>query len=146
MLAHLGRGPAQRLEHLLFTLGFNLPARDRLAALAVDRLQRDDVIASEAGDRADEQRLDPAPLADLAPDLTSDLLILRPLHQSERLSRALFGEDVQEGRLLELNRQTLFECPVKDLIAGRVDEVREQDRIFTSQRRDAGPGLKPRPK
>src|SRR5918999_2747856 len=116
MLAHLGRGPAQSLKHLLFTLGFSLMARDGLAALAVDRLQRDDVIASETGDRADEQRLDPAPLAYLAPDLTGDLLLLRPLHQSERLSRPLFGENVQVGRLLKLNRQTLFECPVKDLI------------------------------
>src|SRR5215211_6542458 len=130
MLAHLGRGPAQRLEHLLFTLGFSLLARDRLAALAVDRLQRDDVITPETGYRADEQRLDPAPLADLAPDLTSDLLILRPLHQSERLSCTFFGEDVQVGRLPELNFQTLSKRPVKDLIAGRVDEVREQDRIF----------------
>src|SRR5215211_1439712 len=137
MLAHVGRGPAQRLEYLLFTLGFSLLARDRLAALAVDRLQRDDVIASETGYRADEQRLDPAPLADLAPDLTSDFHILRPLHQSECLSRPFFGENVQVGRLLKLNCQTLFECPVKDFIAGRVDEVREQDRIFAGQRRAA---------
>src|SRR5262245_23986144 len=77
LLAHCGRGPSERLEHLLFTFSFDLLARNRLPTLTIDRFQRDHVIASEAGDRPDEQSLDPAPLADLAPDLARDLFVVR---------------------------------------------------------------------
>src|SRR5262249_30024323 len=138
LFAHRGRGPAERLEHLLFTFGFNLLMRDRLPALTVDRFQRDHVIASEAGNRPYEQRLNPAPLADLAPHLARDLLIVRTLHQPEGLSGALFGEDVQIGRLFKLYRQALFERAVEDRIARGVDEVREQNRVLVSQRRPGG--------
>src|SRR6266508_2232812 len=138
MPAHRSSGPPERLKRLLFTFGFGLLARNLLPVLSVDRFQRYHVIASEAGNRPDEQRLDPTPLADLAPELARDFLIVRPFHQPERLSGALFGEAVEVGRLFKLHRQALFERAVKDRIARGVDEVREQNRVFISQRRPAG--------
>ena len=75
MLAHRRRGAAESLEHLLFTFGFDLLVGNRLPTLAVDRLQRDHVIAAEAGNRPNEQRLDSPALTDLTPDLARDLFI-----------------------------------------------------------------------
>ena len=45
--------------------GLALRARNRIAGLAVRRIERDDVVAAEAGNRSREQGLQAPPLADL---------------------------------------------------------------------------------
>src|SRR6185369_13193175 len=121
--------------HLFFAFGFGLLVCDRLAGLAVDRLKSDNVIAPEADYRTREQRLDSAPLTNLAPDLTGDSVIRRALHHLKRFSGALLGEDIKVGRLLQLDYQTLFKRAVKNRVARSVDEVGEEDRVFIGQRR-----------
>ena len=111
------------------------PARAamRLAAGRVHRLQVDDVVAAEARDRPGQQRLDALPLGDLAREIPRHPLVGRPAHVAKRLPDAFLREDVQERALPELHRHGLPERPVEDVVAGRVDEVRDQDAVLVRE-------------
>ena len=53
--------------------------------------------------------------------------IRRAAHQPQRLLDLRFGENVEEGRLGQLNRQRLLQSVIKDGIAGPVVEVGQDD-------------------
>ena len=126
-----------RRQDLLPALRLDLLARDGLAAGRAHRLQVDHVVAAEARDRPDQQRLDALSLGDLAREIPRHPLVRRPSHVAKSLPDAFLGDDVQERALSQLHRHGLPERPVEDLVAGRVGEVRDEDAVLVREGRGA---------
>ena len=55
-------------------------------------------------------------------------------HHSQYLPDTLLRDKVEEGRLFELDGQSLTERAVEDRIASGVGEVREDEQIFVGER------------
>ena len=125
---------AERRQHLFLAGGFGLLARHDVAGLGVDGLERDDVVAAEARDRAADQRLQLLALRDIARERPRDALVRRALHQPQRVARAIVREDLQERRLFQRDGQRDLQRAVEHRLAGRVLEVGEDDRVLLRQR------------
>src|SRR6266540_3703223 len=121
------------MKHLLLVFSFRLFARNRVASLRVDRFQRDHVVVSQARNRTHEHGLQSLTLADLTPNLSGHALIWRAPHESERTAHTVFGKNIQKRRLTELHSQRLLERSIKDRVSGRVDEIRQEDRVLFGQ-------------
>src|SRR3984885_1144390 len=121
-LAQVGGGAVERFEDLGFSFGADLLLRDDVAGGAIHGFDADDVFVVEAGDGAFDNGGALGALADFAGDFGSEMSVSRLAHQAERLLDALFGDDAQEGRLFELDGESLFESVVEDGVTGGVGE------------------------
>ena len=86
LFAKLCRGGSEQRQDLLFGWNLDLFARQDFAGFRVDRFQREDVVASEAGDGAGNERLELLAPGNLARDRPRDALVGRALHQTQGLS------------------------------------------------------------
>ena len=111
----------------------DLLARHHVAALRVDRLETDDVVAAQAGDRARDERLQLFALRNLARERPGDALVGRALHEQQVLARALVRKHLQERRLFQRDGQGDLQRAVEHRIAGGVDEVGQDDRVASRQ-------------
>ena len=73
-------------------------------------------------------------VADLARDVVGKACVGRAAHEAQGIVDAGFAQQVQVGRLLELDRQRLLQGSIENGIAGCVDEVGEHHRVFFGQR------------
>ena len=129
-LAEPGQDPLPALR-------LGLLARDGLTAGRAHRLQADHIVAAEARDRPEQQRLDALALRDLAREIPRHPLVRRSSDVAKSLPDAFLGDDVQERALPQFHRHGLPERPVEDLVAGRVGEVRDEDAVLVRERRGA---------
>jgi len=113
-------------------------SRHDVARLRVEYFQRQHVVAAEAGNRAGNGRLEVFADRHLARDLAGDALVGRTFHQPQRLLHPIVRKYLEEGRLLERDREGDFECAVEERLAGGVDEVREDDGVEVGERRRRG--------
>lgn len=72
-------------------------------------------------------------LADFPGHIVRQVCLLGLGHERERLRHPSVGEQVQEGRLLQLGRETLPQSAIEDALASVVGKVRQHHRIFRSQ-------------
>jgi len=63
-------------------------------------------------------------------------LIRRPAHEPKDSTDALVRDDVEIGRLLELDGEGLAEGAVEDIFAGRVHEVGEDEGVARGEHAD----------
>ena len=89
---------------------------------------------SPARDRAADDGRAFRALADFLINRRRDACTLRLPHQAQGLAQALVRHQAEERRLLELDRQCLFQCAVEDAVTGRVDEVGQDDRVLVGER------------
>ena len=68
LFAQLRRGRSEQRQHLLFGGNLDLLACQDFAGFRVDRFEREDVVAAEAGDRARDERFQLLAPGDLARD------------------------------------------------------------------------------
>src|SRR2546422_9307940 len=92
-------------------------------------------MTAEIRNRSGEQGFESLALANLARDLFRYALVGLAFHVTQRLPHSLVREEVQEGGLLQLHGQRRLQRAVKDSIARRVYEIRQQDRVLVGQRR-----------
>jgi hypothetical protein len=109
-----------------------------LAALAVDGLQADNVMASEAGDRTGEHGLDVFALANFQSPALGHAFVRRQAHIRKRFAYLLVRHQVQKRRLLQLYDESLLHGAVKNWFTGGVDEIRQQDGVLFRQRMLSG--------
>ncbi len=80
---------AEQRQHLLFGGNLDLLACQYFAAFRVDRFEREDVVASKAGDGARDQRFQLLAPGDLARNLAREALVGRALHEAQGFSHAI---------------------------------------------------------
>ena len=129
-----GSGLVERLEDLLLALGFFLFAGQHVPGLGIQSGEGDDIVRAQARDRAGEHGLGALAHADLARDVVGKACVGRAAHEAQSIVDAGFAQQVQVGRLLELDRQRLLQGSIENGIAGCVDEVGEHHRVFFGQR------------
>ena len=129
-----GCGPVQRLQHLLLTFRLGLLTRQTSHARCND-LQGNHVMAAETGNRTRQHGLDTFAQADLAGHSAGYPLLGGAPHEAQGFMNPRFRENVQIGRLLQLHRQSLFQRPVENSVAGGVHKISEQYAVFLRQRR-----------
>jgi len=112
---------------LLLAVRPSLHLGESVTRCGIDGAECHHVLAPHAGDRSDQKRFHPRALGDFAPDARSDALLWRFAHHGQRLARPFVRDDVQEGRLLQVDSQRFLERPVENRIAGGIDEIREQN-------------------
>ena len=125
----IGGGPVECLQDVGFSFGTHLLLREDVSVRAIHGFDADDIFVVEAGDGAFEDGGALCALADFAGDFGSEMSVSRLAHQAERLLDALFGDDAQEGRLFELDGESLFESVVEDGVTGGVGEVGEDEGV-----------------
>src|SRR6185503_1660714 len=77
--------------------------------------------------------LEPLSLTNLSRDVFCYPLVSRTIHETQRLSDTLIGEDIQERRLLQLGGQPLLQCSIEHGVACRISEVCQDERVFLTQ-------------
>ena len=124
-----------RVQHVLFIFNLDLLPRERRTVLAGDRLERDDVVFSEARNRAVYGGRSCLADADFARRLIGDAGSRRKSHQAKnfRLIPGIVVHNFQKRRLFELDRQALAKCAVEDGVARVVSEIGEDDRVFVGK-------------
>ena len=115
--------------------------KDRGLLVRIDELGRQQVIAPDLADAADEQALDALPDGDLPADRLVDLLYVRALHPFQRLLDAAGGENVHVLGLLDADRQGGLEAAIEDLFTRVVLEIRDQDPVALLEGQYLGGGL-----
>jgi hypothetical protein len=114
---------------------FSLPSastcsRARESPVRVDGVDGDHVVAAEGGDGACEHGLDAFAETDLASHVACNALVGGTSHELERFLNSRFGNQIQVGRLLELDGEGLLQSAIEDGVSRGVDEVGEKDRIL----------------
>src|SRR5208337_3228697 len=107
--------------------------RQRFSSGAVDRFQSEQVLRPDLRDGAIERRRAGGALADFASQLMRQPRFFGLGHQSQGLSDALIGKQIEKRRLLQLRRERLPQRAIKNLIARGVGEVGENDRVFVGE-------------
>ena len=92
----------QRLQNLILAVGSDLLLCQQVAAVAVDCLQPQYILATQGRDRTFDGGRAGGALADLACYFKREPGILGLGHQGERLRNALVRQEVQKRGLLEL--------------------------------------------
>ena len=129
----LNRHSAQRIEDFFFPSRLRLLFSEDLSTAAVPGAQPQDVLASEACNRAFQNRGAPGSLADLASDLWSEPRLGRPVHQTQYLLDLLVRNETEERGLFQLHRQPLAKRLVKDRIARLVLEFSQDNRVLRGE-------------
>ncbi len=91
-------------------------------------------MSAEAGDRAGKHGPGAFAHADLASDVVAKAGVRRAAHEAQGVVDAGFGQQVEIGRLLELDRERLLQGSIENGIAGCVNEVGENHSIFLGER------------
>ena len=99
------------------------------------RAQAEDVLTAERRDRSFQDGGAGGPDAHALRNVGSQPRIRRLVHQQQRSSDAVVGDEAEERRLLELYRESLSQRIVEHRIAGRVGELGEHDRVLVGERR-----------
>ena len=86
-------------------------------------------MTAESRNRSGQHRFDSLPLTDLSTDVARDSIVRRAAHEAQCFADTVFGKQVQERSLTEMNGERLFECAVEDRLTGCVDEISDQNRI-----------------
>ncbi len=141
-LAEIGGGFVEGLQHLFFARSFDLLAGEGVAGLGVVGFQSDDVIVAEAGDGAGDDGFGVFAEGNFAGQVFGDALIGLAAHEAESVLNFGFGEQVEVGRLLELNGKGLLQSAVENGVAGGIDEFREDYGIFVGERAGVARGEK----
>src|ERR1700693_4345961 len=128
--AHGCGGGSQRVQHVLFVARLNLFPSQRRATLAGDCLERDDVVLTQALDRAVYRSRNSFSHADVMRDLVCDANSGRQTHRWAVVLELVGVHDFQKGRLLKLDGESLAQRPVKHRVARRVREISEDDSVF----------------
>ena len=122
-------------QDLLFACRLRLLVGEDVASGAVLRAQAEDVLTAERRDRSFQDGGAARSRADALRQVGSQSRVRRLIHQRQRSSDALLGDEAEERRLLQLHRQSLSQRIVEHRIAGRVGELGEHDRVLVGQRR-----------
>ncbi len=130
---HLNRHSAQRVEDFFFPFRLRLLFSEDLSGAAVPGAQPQDVLASEACNRAFQNRVAPGSFADLARHLWSEPRLGRPVHETQYLLGLLVRNESEEWGLLQLHRQPLAKGLVKDRIARLVLEFSQDNRVLRGE-------------
>ncbi len=123
----------ERLQDFCLSFRAYLLLRNDISVRAIHGFDADNVFVVEAGDRAFEDGGALGALADFAGDFGSEVGVDRLTHQAECLLDALFGDDAEEGRLFELDGESLLKGVVEDGVAGGVGEVGEDDGVLLGE-------------
>ena len=122
-------------QDLFFPCRLRLLVGEDVAGRAVLRAQAEDVLTAERRDRSFQDGGAAGPDAHALRNVGSQSRIRRLVHQRQRSSDALVGDEAEERRLLKLHRESLSQRIVEHRIAGRVGELGEHDRVLVGQRR-----------
>src|SRR5580693_649238 len=90
-------------------------------------------MAPQGRNRTTQHRLESLALTDLSRDGIGDAFVGRAGHKRQRFANTIIRKEVQVWRLLQLDRERLLQRVVECRVAGRVDEVGEQDRVAIGQ-------------
>jgi hypothetical protein len=77
----------------------------------------------------------PRPLTEFSGNIRRELCIVRLAHQPQGLLDALLGDELEEWRLLELDRERLFQGIVKYSVPYRVGKVGQHNGVFLGELR-----------
>ena len=122
-------------QHIFFPRRLRLLVGEDVAGRAVCRAQAEDVLTAKRRDRSFQDGRAAGPDAHALRNVGSQSRIRRLVHQWQRSSDALLGDEAEERRLLKLHRQSLSQRIVEHRIAGRVGELGEHDRVLVGQLR-----------
>ncbi len=128
-------GLIQGSQYLLPRCRFRLFTGDRLAGAAVRRRQSNHVIGSKRRDASVDRRGGTDPLTEFPRHLAGNAIVRRSRHQRQRPANPIRGNDAEEGRLLELDDHRLLQGAVEERVAGRIDEIGDDDGVAIGQRR-----------
>ena len=129
------RNLTERAQDIFFPCRLRLLVGEDVAGRAVLRAQAKDVLTSEHRDRSFQNGGAAGPDAYVLRKVGSQSRIRRLVHQRQRSSDAFLGDEAEERRLLELNRESLSQRVVEHRVAGRVGELGEDDRVLVRERR-----------
>jgi hypothetical protein len=101
-----------------------------VAGGTVDRVQSDDILASQAGNGPVDDSLALRPLAQFARDIPGEALAGRVSHLLQGRTNLVIRDDIQKRGLTQIHGQGLLQCVVEHGIAGRIRKIRDNDRIF----------------
>ena len=126
-------------QDLFFARRLRLLVGEDVPRRAVLRPQTKDVLTAERRDRSLQDGGATRPSADALRQVGSQARVRLLIHQWQRSSDALLGDEAEKRRLLQLHRQSLSQRIVEHRIAGRIGELGEHDRVLVGQA-DAGRG------
>jgi len=121
------------LQNFLAACRVGVGRSQDIAAAATQCLDADGIAVAHGGNRAGQQRFAGSPHANLAAHVAGDALAAGLSHQLQGLVQLAVGEDIEERRLFEVDRQGFFERAVENRIAGSVCEVGDHDGVFLGQ-------------
>src|SRR5690242_13006802 len=123
-------GFINRVEDLHAAGGFDLLAAERIASLTIHGAQPDCVVPTERSDGPGEHSFATRTQAYFAGESLGERLVFGMSHEAKLLVHSRVRQNVEKGRLLELDFERLLKSFVKDRLAGGVEEVRKHDRVF----------------
>src|SRR4029453_27234 len=94
-------------QDIFFPCRLRLLVAEDVAGRAILRAQSDDILTTERRDRSFEDGGAPGPGAHALRNIGSQSRIRRLVHQRQHSSDAVVGDEAEEGRLLELYRESL---------------------------------------
>ena len=97
--AQTGRGSTQNLQNIFLAGGLRLLFGQGVARVARDRIQVNQIVAAQAGDRPSQHGLAAGAQTKLPPYICRYALVRRTTHHLQGLADFSVGEQVQEGRL-----------------------------------------------
>ena len=127
------RDLTESAQNIFFPRRLRLLVGENVAGCAVRRAQAENVLAAKHRDRSFQHGGAGRPDANALRDGGSQSRIRRLVHQWQRSSNVLVGDETEERRLLKLYRKSLSQRVVEHRIAGRVGELREHDRVLVGQ-------------
>ena len=125
---------AECAQHIFFPRRLCLLVGEDVPGRAVGCAQPEDVLAAKRRNRSLQDRRTARPNAHDPRNVGGQSCIRRLVHQWQRSSDALVGDQAEERRLLELHRKALSQRFVEHRIAGRVGELSEHDAVLVGER------------
>ena len=115
---------------MLFIRGLRLLADNLVPGSGVLRCQRDHVLLAQAGDGAGKNRFHSFALADLPRNGRRQRCVFGFTQVLHALHQVLLTHDFDYRRLLQIDLQRLVQRGVKDRVAGVVNKIGQDERVF----------------
>lgn len=140
--AKAGGGLIESIQDIGAAGSARLAGDDALAGGAIDGLQIDEeVFVIEGRDAARKHRFAADALAKIASGVSRELVLGRAAHHAESGSHFAVGNNVEAGRLIEVEGEGLPESVIEERIAGFVVEVGDDDGVFFGDGRVGSEGV-----